>query len=40
MNRIHYFVKSGMLRLGFKDDKRDQTTEIKKDRKEGDKKCL
>jgi len=30
MNRIHYFVKSGMLRLGFKDDKQDQISEIKK----------
>ena len=29
MNRIHYFVKSGMLRLGFKDDKRGQTSDIR-----------
>lgn len=31
MNRIHYFVKSGMLRLGFKDNKRNQASEIKKE---------
>jgi len=31
MNRIHYFVKSGMLRLGFKDNKQNQASELKKE---------